>query len=182
MNHALAALPDSAFYFHLAAVALLVLSFVTGRAILQVLATREGRRQRAQRLVRVALGRLVALGAIWTAIVYGHGAWERAGAHNCRNLPAVDAAARYAAEFCYLRHDRLLLRVYGPGHGEWRGRAGGDGTGRERLLAHRTITSVGPVQVSWDGQALVYASPAGGAHGRLVLPPTWRDRLLARLP
>ncbi|MEM5429332.1 hypothetical protein [Cupriavidus oxalaticus] len=176
MNHALAALPESAFYFHLAAVALLLLSFFSGRAILQVLATREGRRERAQRLVRVAIGRLAALGAIWTAIVYGHGAWERAGAHNCRHLPAVDAAARYAAEYCYLRHDRLLLRVYGEGRGD------GRGAGREHLLVHRTITSVGPVHVSWDGQALVYASPGGGAQGRLALPPTWRERLLARLP
>jgi len=172
MNHALAVLPESAFYFHLAAIALLLLSFFSGRAILQVLATREGRGERAQRLVRVAIGRLAALGAIWTAIVYGHGAWERAGAHNCRHLPAVDAAARYAAEYCYLRHDRLLLRVYGEGRE----------AGRQHLLAHRTITSVGPVHMSWDGQALVYASPAGNAQGRLALPPTWRDRLLARLP
>ncbi|TDF66940.1 hypothetical protein [Cupriavidus sp. L7L] len=176
MNHALAALPESAFYFHLAAVALLLLSFFSGRAILQVLATREGRRERAQRLARVAIGRLAALGAIWTAIVYGHGAWERAGAHNCRHLPAVDAAVPYAAEYCYLRHDRLLLRVYGEGRGD------GRREGREHVLAHRTITSVGPIHVSWDGQALVYASPAAGTQGRLALPPTWRDRLLARLP
>lgn len=168
MNHAMAALPEWASYFHLAAVALLLLALDTARAVYQVLASRAGRATRARRLALAMAGRLLAVGGIWTAIVYGHGAWERAGAHNCRHLPALDARALYAAEYCYLGRDRLLLRVYG--------------VGRDGVLARRTFTSVEPVRLSWDGQALVYDAAAPGAKGRLMLPPTLRDRLLARLP
>lgn len=168
MHHAMAELPEWASYFHLAAVALLLLVLDTARAVYRVLATPDARATRARRVALATTGRLLAVGGIWIAIVYGHGAWERAGAHNCRHLPAVDASARYAAEYCYLRQDRLLLRIYDAR--------------RDGVLARRTFTSVEPVRLSWDGQALVYDAAAPGAKGRLLLPPTMRDKLLARLP
>lgn len=168
MAQVMASMPDSAFYFHLAAVALLLLGLAAFRAVWYVMATPDGRRARARRMALVTAGRLLALGGIWTAIAYGHGVSERAGAHNCRRLPAVDAAARYSAEYCYLGRERVLLRIYGQE--------------RDRLLAHRTFTSTGPVQFSWDGQAVVFDPAAPGRKGRLALPPTLGDRLLARLP
>jgi hypothetical protein len=168
MGQIMASMPESAFYFHLAAVALLLLGLALLRAVIYVMATPNGRKARAQRLALVAAGRMLAVGGIWTAIVYGHGASERAGAHNCRRLPAVDAAARYAAEYCHLGRERVLLRIYGAE--------------RDRVLAHRTFTSSSPVRLSWDGQAVVYDPAAPGKKGRLALPPTLGDRLLARLP
>ncbi len=168
MAHIMASMPESAFYFHLAAVALLLLGLAAFRAVYYVMATPDGRRARARRMALVGAGRLLTLGGIWTAIAYGHGATERAGAHNCRRLPAVDAAARYAAEYCYLGRERVLLRIYGPE--------------RDRLLARRTFTSAGPVRLSWDGQAVVFDPAAPGKKGRLALPPTLGDRLLAWLP
>ncbi|UIF90356.1 hypothetical protein [Cupriavidus sp. UYPR2.512] len=168
MGQIMASMPESAFYFHLAAVTMLLLGLAVSRAVSHVMATADGRKARAQRLARVTAGRLLALGGIWTAIAYGHGAWERAGAHNCRHLPSLDAAARYAAEYCYLGRERVLLRIYG--------------VERNRVLAQRTFNSSGPVRLSWDGQAVVFDAAAPGKAGRLALPPTLGDRLLARLP
>ncbi|WP_427306863.1 hypothetical protein [Cupriavidus sp. H39] len=168
MAQVMASMPESAFYFHLAAVALLLLGLAAFRAVAYVMASPHGRRARARQMMLVSTGRVLAVGGIWTAIVYGHGASERAGAHNCRRLPAVDAAARYAAEYCYLGGERILLRIYG--------------VERNQVLAHRTFTSAGPVRLTWDGQAVVFDPAAPGRKGRLALPPALHDRLLARLP
>ncbi|MNF10623.1 hypothetical protein D3C80_2116200 [compost metagenome] len=56
------------------------------------------------------------------------------------------------------------------------------GVERDRVLAQRTFNSSGPVRLSWDGQAVVFDAAAPGKAGRLALPPTLGDRLLARLP
>ncbi|MDQ0138812.1 hypothetical protein [Cupriavidus necator] len=168
MAQVMASMPESAFYFHLAAVALLLLGLAAFRAVAYIMASPYGRKARARQMMLVSTGRLLAVGGIWTAIVYGHGASERAGAHNCRRVPAVDAAARYAAEYCYLGGERILLRIYGAE--------------RDRVLAHRTFTSAGPVRLSWDGQGVVFDPAAPGRKGRLALPPALHERLLARLP
>ncbi|ULX51365.1 hypothetical protein A9P79_05315 [Cupriavidus taiwanensis] len=168
MAHIMASMPDSAVYLHLAAVVLLLLGLAAFRAVAYVMASPHGRLARARRMLLVSAGRVLAVGAIWTAIAYGHGVTERAGAHNCRRVPTVDAAARYAAEYCYLGGERILLRIYGAERGQ--------------VLAHRTFTSTGPVRLSWDGHAVVFDPAAPGRKGRLALPPALHDRLLARLP
>ena len=168
MSQAMAVMPESAFYFHLAGVAVLALLLVIARAVYLIMAVKTGRVERAQQLAWVATWRILALLGIWTAIVYASGAWERAGAHNCRRVPASGAAAHYAAEYCYLREDKVLLRLYSRGRGA--------------LLAERTYASTGPVRLSWDGDMLVYDPGATDGKGHLKLPPTLRDRMLARLP
>lgn len=168
MSHAMATMPESSFYFHLAGVAILVLVLGVARAVWFVFARREGRRERAMWLAAAVTRCGLALGAMWTAIVYGSGAWERAGAHNCRRLPMPDASARYEAEYCYLSQHKVLVRVYSAG--------------RNVVLAQRTVPNSGPVRLHWDRSVLVFDAAAADGKGRLVLPPSLRDRLMARLP
>ncbi len=168
MSHAMATMPESFSYFHLAGVAVLVLVVGLAHAMWFVFSRPEGRGGRAMQLAATGMQWGLALGAMWTAIVYGSGAWERAGAHNCRRLPTPDASARYEAEYCYLSEHKVLVRVYSARH--------------KVLLAQRTFANTGPVRLHWDRGVLVFDPAAVGGKGRLVLPPSLRDRLLARLP
>ncbi|CAG9167704.1 hypothetical protein LMG23992_00885 [Cupriavidus laharis] len=168
MSHAVAIMPESSFCFHLAGLAVLVLLLGVARAVWFVFSRREGRRERAMQLAAAATRCGLALGAMWTAIVYGSGALERAGAHNCRRLPTPDASARYEAEYCYLSQHKVLVRVYS--------------VRRNVLLAERTFANSGPVGLRWDRGVLVFDPGAIDGKGTLILPPTLRDRLLARLP
>ncbi|ODV42620.1 hypothetical protein AWV79_24730 [Cupriavidus sp. UYMMa02A] len=168
MSHAMAAMPEFSFHFHLAGVAVLALMLGVARAVWFVFSRREGRRERARRLATAATRCGLALGAMWTAIVYGSGAWERTSAHNCRRLPVPDASAKYEAEYCYLSQHKVLVRVYSAS--------------RNVLLAQRTFANSGPVRLHWDRGVLVFDPGAADGNGRLVLPPSLRDRLMARLP
>lgn len=168
MSHAMATMPESSFYFHLAGVAVLALVVSVAHAVWFVFSRPEGRRERAMQLAATGTRWGLALGAMWTAIIYGSDAWERAGAHNCRRLPVPDASARYEAEYCYLSGHKVLVRVYSAR--------------RNVLLAQRTFANSGPVRLHWDRDVLVFDPGAVDGKGRLVLPPTLRDRLLARLP
>jgi len=168
MTHAMAAMPESSFYFHLAGVAVLLLVVGVAHAVWFVFSRTEGRRGRAMQLAATGTRWGLALGATWTAMLYGHGAWERADAHNCRRLPTPDASARYEAEYCYLSEHKVLVRVYSAR--------------RNVLLAQRTFANSGPVRLHWDRGVLVFDPGAVDGKGRLALPPSLRDRLLARLP
>jgi len=168
MGQAMAALPESEFYFHMAAAGLLALGLMVARALLRVYSGRTGRRERAQGLALATVRQLLVLVCLWTAIVYASGAWERAGAHNCRRVPSGDVLARYAAEYCYLSQDRILLRVYS--------------THSNAILARRTYSGAAPARLRWERDVLVYDPAAPEGRGHVKLPPTLRDRLLARLP
>ena len=73
----------------------------------------------------------------------------------------------YSARLCYLTRHRAMLRLY-------------DATGRH-LLAERDFFELDRTNVYWESDALVYNGDYYDG-GEIALPPTFIDRLRAKLP
>lgn len=72
----------------------------------------------------------------------------------------------YAVRFCYLMKDTAVVRVY-------------DITGRD-VLAERMFFELDRARFYWTPEALGYSNERYG--GLISIPPTWVDRLRAKLP
>lgn len=84
-----------------------------------------------------------------------------------RSVSAEDGGL-YTAEYCNLKLDKVLLRVYRTSDGE--------------LLAERTYPYLDAPKVSWTKHRLVFDTYENGDGGSVPLPPTSLDRIRARLP
>lgn len=80
-------------------------------------------------------------------------------------VPSRDAVP-YAARYCYLNKETVLLRLYAAG-------------GRQ-VLAERMFFELDQPNFYWKADALGYSTLSDG--GFIALPPTVLDRLRARLP
>lgn len=165
MSHVLAGMPESSLYLHLLAIGVLALMLALARSAWVVFSQRDGRMARGRRMVRLWVVQGLAVAGLWWGIGYVSGVRERADAHNCRVVSSGHRTADYAAEYCYLRADRILVRLY-------------SGAG-DMLLAERTFGHVGAVLLRWDPDALVLDTVP---QQRVALPPSWADRVRAVLP
>lgn len=73
----------------------------------------------------------------------------------------------YSARLCYLTTHRAMLRLYDP-------------TGRH-LLAERDFFEIDRSHLYWESDALSYNEDYYDG-GKIALPPTFIDRLRAKLP
>lgn len=86
--------------------------------------------------------------------------WERSFSNEDGGL--------YTAEYCNLKLDKVLLRVYR--------------TSDSTLLAERTYRYLDAPKVTWTKDRLVFDTYENGDGGSVPLPPTLLDRTRARLP
>ncbi|CAG9176179.1 hypothetical protein LMG23992_03147 [Cupriavidus laharis] len=88
---------------------------------------------------------------------------NRRNAHECKR----DEGALYVGETCYLSNEwGTLFRLYDGKTGE--------------LLAERQYLTPEPREPIWEPTHVIY--DVGSNDGFVRLPPTWWDRLWAKLP
>ncbi|WP_206999978.1 hypothetical protein [Trinickia mobilis] len=96
---------------------------------------------------------------------YGCDVAHRMSAHDCKREVGSDI---YIGEICYLSNeDGMLFRLYDRRSGE--------------LLAERTYKNPYP-RLFWNASNVVYDSSASEGKGYVDFPPTWLDKLRAKLP
>ncbi|AOY90473.1 hypothetical protein BKK79_00485 [Cupriavidus sp. USMAA2-4] len=94
---------------------------------------------------------------------YGGGMYYRSTAHECER----EAEGDYIGEHCYMAfRDSSLFRLYDAKTGE--------------KIAERMFMEIAEPRIAW-GDDIVYYSP-GEDKDYVPLPPTWIDRLRAKLP
>lgn len=107
---------------------------------------------------------LIPIASIITA-QYLLAARHRAHAHECERK--VSRGDSYIGEICYLPYrDGTLFRLYDARSND--------------LIAERTYSDIYPKMVFGDDR--VYYSMSAGTEAYVLLPPTWLDRLRAKLP
>ncbi|WP_019450117.1 hypothetical protein [Cupriavidus sp. BIS7] len=112
------------------------------------------------RFPKIGLGVLLSILLVW----YGAGAYYRFTAGECER----ETEGAYIGEHCYLAlRDSSLFRLYDAKSGE--------------KLAERNFTEIDIPRIIWSDDRVIYdlgASPSG----YISLPPTWLDRVRAKLP
>lgn len=156
----------------LASLIVVIIAIISlGRSVCLIFASRDGRLQRSLDIGRIAARRTFLSVVIVAVLGYGWSYYRNA---HLRSICAekdrssewsVDGV--YAARYCYFK-DTIVLRLY-----DRRG---------QRLVAERTYrdTSGDPVRIYWEKSVLLYAEDYD--FGRINLPPSLYDRLLAKLP
>jgi hypothetical protein len=85
---------------------------------------------------------------------------------DCDNTPSPDG--NYSAQVCY-KMGRVILRVSDPR--------------KHVLLAERTFSNIDvPVRLYWESDRLQFENGDPMELGQIALPPSLKDRILARLP
>lgn len=118
------------------------------------------------KLWAVALLKLVAvLSMAGVMLLYGLDVKARRGAKGCER----ETVGRYIGETCYIsREHGALFRLYDSKSGE--------------LLAERMYYDLDSLHMVWFSDLVQYDLGDEDSKGYVSLPPTWLDRLRARLP
>jgi len=107
--------------------------------------------------------RLAILLAVMFAALYGCTAMYRAGAYDCKR----QAEGAYIGEICYMTlRDSTLFRLYDISTGQ--------------KIAERFFFNAFENRIVWGDDIVYYSNGDDGEYVRL--PPTWLDRLRAKLP
>lgn len=102
---------------------------------------------------------------IFMVIPYAYHALMRSGAHECRR----EKRGIYIGEICFTpREWGTLFRLYDARSGE--------------LLAERDFLDPEVHELFWIENRVRYDFGAEDGEGFVLLPPTWLDRLRAKLP
>ncbi|WP_439683828.1 hypothetical protein [Cupriavidus oxalaticus] len=150
-------------------VVLLVMVFAIFRSVRHVLSMPDGRAARAQAMLWVwAKSAAAVIGAV--VVSYGLDARQRLRAGNCQREASPQESGAYLGEICLppaRGTGRLRLRLYSVPDGV--------------LLAERMYEHPEP-RLIWTQDELIYDTAASDGKGSVRLPPTWWDRLKAKLP
>ncbi len=114
---------------------------------------------------RVRLFRLAVLAVVIASMPYCYDALNRSGARECRR----ETVENYIGETCYLPNEwGVVFRLYDARSGE--------------LLAERSYVDPEVPRLLWIGNDVQYDFNAKDGEGFVTLPPTWLDKLRAKLP
>ncbi|WP_230939406.1 hypothetical protein [Burkholderia diffusa] len=153
------------------AFALLALGGIATGLLLSAVCFQPGKNARATRLTmmtrRLGAGLCVMflVGACWS---YYRAADARGAATKFHTVRSEEDGGIYTARYAYLTRDRILLRVYR--------------TSDNTLLAERTYWYPDAARLIWTKDSLIYDTAVSGDDGLMRLPPSFIDRLLAKLP
>ncbi|MEN8516527.1 hypothetical protein FPJ27_36575 [Burkholderia sp. MS455] len=125
--------------------------------------------------IRIFIRRAFVSAAVVTVLGFGWGYWKdvqlRAICDSREQKIERSSHGGYWARYCYFG-DTIVLRLYDRGG--------------EHLVAERTYRDGSrlPVELHWAKEALMYPQGLefGATFGEISLPPTFLDRMLARLP
>ncbi len=119
------------------------------------------------RLVKFLAKLLVILVALVSSLIYGCNALNRSARYQCEQERSP--TGQYIGEICYLpREYGTLFRLYETRTGE--------------LLAERTYLDPDRRSLIWKPNFVQYDLGATENNGVVDLPPTWLDRVRAKLP
>lgn len=103
--------------------------------------------------------------SVIASVPYCHNALIRSGAHDCRR----ETVGNYIGETCYVpREWGVVFRLYNAHSGE--------------LLAERNYIDPEVPRLLWIDHRVRYDFNAKDGEGFVTLPPSWLDRLRAKLP
>lgn len=140
----------------------------SGWAVLYVFSKKDRRIVRmktAMKRIGVVLGVAVLAGV---SLSYYEGVKARASASAFQTVQSDKDGGIYTARYAYISRDRIFLRVYR--------------TSDMALLAERTYEYPDAAKLIWTKDSLIYDTAGEGDDGKVHLPPTVVDRLLAKVP
>ncbi|CAG9174276.1 hypothetical protein LMG23992_02690 [Cupriavidus laharis] len=145
-----------------------IAAYAMYRTVRYVLSLPDGRRGRAREMLRIWAKRIaVAIGVV-VIVSYGLDVRQRLRAGNCQREASPQESGPYMAEMCLLpARGSVLLRLYSRTTGA--------------LLVERMYEDPEP-RLIWTRDEVIYDTAATDGKGSVSLPPTWLDRLRAKLP
>jgi hypothetical protein len=151
------------------AIGLALLSYVFFKTLRFVLSSKQGRAQLTLRMFKVWLKRIAVVTVVVFGLNYACDVGLRSKAHECHIEKSKKDGGLYDAELCYLTGNSdgytMRLRLYSSKDGS--------------LLAERTFTDLDP-ELVWSREWIGYNVNGGDAY--VPLPPSWLDRMRAKLP
>ncbi len=150
--------------------AVIAISLCLLLAALYVFSGKTGRKARFKKAgIRIVLGTALFLLVVFS-LRYQADARERINAHMSGESISDEDGGLYIARYAYLGNREILLRVYRRS----------DMT----LLAERTYLELDRVKLTWtiNKDKLIYDTSASDGKGYIDLPPTLKDRFLAKFP
>jgi hypothetical protein len=142
------------------------LAYVVCASLFFIFSTKQGRMQRAVEIFKVSVRRLAAALLVVIALGYVWDLFLRIDVKNCEVEMSEQDGGLYIAELCYVNSYAKRLRLY----------SSRDGT----LLAERTFSTYRDSTLTWWDGRLNYDSNGNAAF--ISLPPSWMDRMRAKLP
>ncbi|WP_211443215.1 hypothetical protein [Collimonas humicola] len=150
---------------------LIALSYVLFRTLRFIFSAKHGRAQRSLQMLKVWLQRITVTTVTVLGLNYACDVERRSTARSCRTEISDADGGLYTAELCFIdgpgNDFNIRLRLYSNRDGN--------------LLAERTYTHP-ERKLTWaiGGERLVYNTAGNG--GSISLPPSWMDRMRAKLP
>ncbi|WP_211443216.1 hypothetical protein [Collimonas humicola] len=150
---------------------LIALSYVLFRTLRFIFSAKHGRAQRALQMLKVWLQRITVTTVTVLGLNYACDVERRSTARNCRTEISDEDGGLYSAELCEINGAgsdySMRLRLYSSRDGS--------------LLAERTYKHPEP-KLTWaiGGERLIYGWPNND--NTIPLPPSWMDRMRAKLP
>jgi hypothetical protein len=159
---------DGFFYLLIFIVCVIVFFVALSRSLRIIFSQKPDRMQRAKALLRLSVKRTIVCGLALVLLTYAYNAYHRVRASECErktsNFPPY-----YVAELCYIGGGDFIGRVYDARHTK---------------IAERTIST--DPELTWydngaDGRGIRFGIGGDGS-ASVDMPPTWLDRIRARLP
>jgi hypothetical protein len=153
------------------AIGLALFLYVLFKTLRFIFSAKQGRTVRTSRMFKVWLQRIVAATVVVFGLNYTCDVGLRSNAHDCHTEKSNKDGGLYTAELCFLDGNsdgyKMRLRLYSSSDGG--------------LLADRTFFDMEP-RLIWgvDRDLLIYNTSDN--HGYISLPPSWMDRMRAKLP
>jgi len=151
------------------AIGLALLSYVFFKTLRFIFFVKQDRTRRALWMLKVWLQRIVVIVVVVFGLSYACDVGLRSKAHECHTEESKKDGGLYNAELCYLTGSSdgytMRLRLYSSKDGS--------------LLAERTFTDLDP-ELVWSREWIGYNINGGDAY--VPLPPSWMDRMRAKLP